>query len=63
MFSNDILNSKNIKKAVTEKMVKILNLSYDPQPRWRQSDVSDVRSDVRPELSVLAIFLQVRIFY
>ena len=28
MFSNDILNSKNIKKAVTEKTVKILNLNF-----------------------------------
>ena len=28
MFSNDILNCKNIKKAVTEKMVKNLNLNF-----------------------------------
>ena len=28
MFSNDILNCKNIKKAVTEKTVKILNLNF-----------------------------------
>ena len=28
MFSNDILNSKNTKKAVTEKTVKILNLNF-----------------------------------
>ena len=28
MLSNDILNCKNIKKAVTEKTVKILNLNF-----------------------------------
>ena len=28
MFSNDILNCKNIKKAVTEKTVKNLNLNF-----------------------------------
>ena len=28
MFSNVILNCKNVKKAVTEKTVKILNLNF-----------------------------------